>query len=394
MLNHNFRMLEAHPKMSHPVHHRRALQVLSLVCAFLLLAAWLPSSAQVADPADRWMNQGATALRQGNIPEAEQDFQHAVTASPRDADAYLGLGMAQLREGKLDTAVQSLATASELKPSIASAHMFRGIALFQMNSIDPAIDQLKEEIKLQPNDTEALTWLGIIEIQAGKPEDACGPLDRAAQLNPKDQNVLFYQVRAHTLSAQHAFRDLYKINPDSWFVHRAQAEIDSEAHQPDKAIEEYKAAIKVKPGDPDLYEALGDEEQKVGHPLEATNAYQTELTTHPNDPIALFNLGKIQVETGDPTQGVAYLRQAVEAHAAPGPTDFYLGLGLSKLGQNEEASTWLERALTDSPSDFIRQSDYYELVRVYQKLGRKEDSERALEQLKKLKAQASPAGQP
>jgi Flp pilus assembly protein TadD len=360
----------------------------------LLLAVGLPVSAQVADPADRWMNQGATAMRQGNIPEAEQDFQRAVTASPHDADAYLGLGMAQLREGKLDAAVQSLTRASELKPTIPSAHMFRGIALFQMNSIDAAVDQLKEEIKLQPKDTEALTWLGIIEIQAGKPEDACGPLDQAAKLNPGDQNVLFYQVRAHTLAAQRAFRALYKINPDSWYVHRAQAEIDSEAHQPDKAIEEYKAAIKVRPGDPDLYEALADEEQKVGRSLDATNDYQTVLTLHPNDPIALFNLGKIQVETGDPTQGVAYLRQAVEAHAAPAPTAFYLGLGLSKLGQNEEAATWLERSLASSPSEFILQSDYYELVRVYQKLGRKDESQRALEELKRLKAQSSPSGQP
>lgn len=372
----------------------RALRGTINKLALLLLVAGLPLAAQVGNSADGWMNQGATALRQGKIPEAEQDFQHAVAASPRDADAYVGLGMAQLREGKLDTAVQSLAKASELSPNIPSAHMFRGIALFQMNSIDAAADQLKEELKIQPNDIEALTWLGIIQIQAGRPEDACGPLDQAAKLNPSDQNVLFYQVRAHTMAAQRAFRALYKVNPDSWYVHRAQAEIDSEAHQPDKAIEEYKAAIKVRPGDPDLYEALADEEQKVGHPLDASNDYQNELKLHPNDPIALFNLGKIQVETGDPAQGVAYLRQAVDAHAAPAPTDFYLGLGLSKMGQNDEAATWLERALANAPSESLLQSDYYELVRVYQKLGRKEDSQRALDELKKLKAQSAPAGQP
>jgi tetratricopeptide (TPR) repeat protein len=374
--------------------YRRAFSGSPIILAALLLAPLSPVAAQDAGPAARSMEQGALAMRQGNVSEAEQDFQHAITSAPHFADAYLGLGMAQLREGKLDAATQSLAKASELKPSIPNAHMFRGIALFQMNSLDAAIDQLKEEIKLQPKDTEALTWLGIIEIQAGNPEGASAPLDEAAELTPGDQNILFYQVRAHTLSAQQAFRALYKINPDSWYVHRAQAEIDSEAHQPDKAIEEYKAAIKAKPGDPDLYEALADEEQKVGNPLEATNAYQTELTLHPNDPIALFNLGKIQVETGDPTQGVAYLRQAVEAHASPAPTDFYLGLGLSKLSENEEAATWLERVLTNSPSEFILQSDYYELVRVYQKLNRKADSQRALDELKKLKAQSSPGSQP
>jgi len=380
--------------MLNPHRHLHVSHGLRNLGEILLLAACLPGSAQVANPADRWMNQAASAMRHGKIQEAEQDFQHAIAVSPGDADAYLGLGMAQLRGGKLDAAVKSLAKASDLKPGIANAHMFRGIALFQMNSIEASINELKEEVKLQPSDAEALTWLGIVDIQAGKPEDASAALDQAEQINSADQNVLLYQVRAHTLAAQKAFRMLYTINPDSWYVHRAQAEIDAEAHEPDKAIEEYRAAIKSKPGDADLYEALADEEQKVGHPLEAINAYQTELKLHPNDPVALFNLGKIQVETGDPTQGVAYLRQAAAAHAAPAPTDFYLGLGLSKLDQNEEAATWLERALTSSPSAFILQSDYYELMRVYQKLGRKDDSRRALEELKKLKAQSSPAERP
>jgi len=106
----------------------------------------------------------------------------------------------------------------------------------------------------------------------------------------------------------------------------------------------------------------------------------------------LFNLGKIQVETGDAQQGVALLERAIAAHASPAPTCFYLGLGLSKLGKNEEAVGWLERALKSNPSDFIEQRDYYELVRVYQRLNRKADSERALETLKKLKAQGAPAG--
>jgi len=361
-----------------------------LLSAFLFIAPQA-LTAQATGASSHWMEQGATAMRQGNATEAEKDFHQALLAAPHSADAYLGLGMAQLKEGKLDDAERSLARASELKPTILSAHMFRGIALFQMNSLDKAIVELKEEIKLQPKSSEALTWLGIIELQTGKPGDASTAFDQAGALLPGDQTILYYQVRAHTLAAQESFRALDKIDPDSWFVHRAQAEIYSEGNQPDKAIEEYEAAIKRNPDEADLYEALGDEEQKTSHLLEANNAYQSELKLHPGDAIALFNLGKIQVETGDPQQGVDYLKQAVEAHAMPAPTFFYLGLGLSKLGRNEEAATWLERTLTNSPSSFILQSDYYELVRVYQKLGRKADSEQALAKLKELKSQIAPA---
>jgi len=348
-------------------------------------------TAQTTVESSHWMQQGAIAMQQGNAAEAEKDFHQALLAAPGSADPYLGMGMAQLKEGKPDDAETSFAHASELKPMILNAHMFRGIALFQINSIDKAILELKEEIKLQPKSSEALTWLGIIELQAGKPGDASAAFDQAEALLPGDQTIMYYCVRAHTLAAQEFFRALEKIDPDSSFVHRAQAEIYSEGNQPDKAIEEYQAAINRNPDEADLYEALGDEEQKTSHFLEANNAYQSELKLHPGDAIALYNLGKIQVETGDPQQGIDYLQQAVKAHAIPAPTFFYLGLGLSKLGRNEEALTWLERVLANSPSSFILQSDYYELIRVYQKLGRKADSQQALEKLKDLKSQVAPA---
>ena len=304
----------------------------------------------------------------------------------------LGVGLAELREGKPDAAEKDLAKSSELNSSIFSAHMFRGIALFQMNSLDAAIAEMNDEISLQPKNAEALTWLGIMELQAGRPKLAAVPLDQAGELMPGDQNILYYQVRAHTLAAQESFRALFKIDPDSAYVHRAQAEIYSESEQPDKAIVEYQAAIKKSPSNAELYEALGNEEQKVSHTAEAQSAYQSELALAPGSAIALFNLGKIQVETADAQQGVALLQRAIDAHASPAPTCFYLGLGLSKLGKNEEAVGWLERVLKSNPSDFIEQRDYYELVRVYQRLNRKADSERALGELKKLKAQAAPPG--
>jgi tetratricopeptide (TPR) repeat protein len=349
------------------------------------------SASQEHTQASHWMDAGATALKHGDARTAEADFRQQLTMTPQSADATLGLGLAQLREGKSEEAEATLAKASELDPSIFSAHLFRGIALFEMNQLDASIVELNKEIVLQPTNVEALTWLGIAELQAGKPELAAVRLDQAGALRPGDQNILYYEVRAHTLAAQEAFRALFKIDPDSAFVHRSQAEIFSESQQPEKAIAEYQAAIKKSPSNAELYEALGNEEQKLSHVPEAQSAYQSELALQPGSAIALFNLGKIQVETGDAAQGVGLLRKAVEAHAAPAPTFFYLGFGLSKLGNNEEAAVWFERSLTNSPSDFIRQRDYYELVRVYQRLNRKEDSERALEELKKLKAQASPA---
>jgi tetratricopeptide (TPR) repeat protein len=361
------------------------------ICAGALLLA-MCGTANAQQPS-HWMEDGAVALRQGDPKLAEEDFRHELEAAPNSADAYLGVGLAQLREGKLEESEASLAKASELNPSILSAHMFRGIALFQMNSLEPAAKELHEELKLQPKSAEALTWLGIIELQAGEPKLAAAALDEAGTLKTADASLLYYQVRAHTLAAQEAFRALFKMDGDSAYVHRAQAEIYSESQQPDKAIAEYELALKKSPKDPELYEALGNEEQRVSHIAEARSAYQSELALVPHNPIALFNLGKIEVETGDAGRGVELLQQAMDAHASAAPTCFYLGFGLSKLGRYQEAAGWLERSLASSASDPIRQRDYFELVRVYQRLGRKADSQRALEELKRLKAVPAAASQ-
>jgi tetratricopeptide (TPR) repeat protein len=335
------------------------------------------------------MQLGSDAMHQGKSADAEQYFSQATVAAPQFADAYLGLGLAQMRENKSLDADASLGKAIELNPRLPGAHMFFGIANYQLAKFDEASKALREEIVLQPENTEALTWLGIVELGSGRPDLAAGPLDQAAAIRPNDPNILYYRGRAHTLIAEQTYQALYRLDPDSWYVHRALGESLSASGQPEKAIAEYEAAIRKQPNNPDLYESLGDEDQKVSRFEQATEAYQQELKLSPENGIALYNLGKIQVETGDPLAGTALLRRAAKAHAGAAPTYFYLGLGLSKLGQNKEAVESLERSLAAEPSDFIKQSAYYELVRVYQKLNRKEDSLRALEELKRLKAEAA-----
>lgn len=335
------------------------------------------------------LHAGRDAMQKGDLPEAESIFRRAVESAPDLSDCHLGLGLAQLRRGEADDATKSLSRAVELNPKLQGAHLFLGIAQYQMGEKEPAISSLREEIALSPANTEALTWLGIVEIGAGKPEQATGPLDQAAALSPRDSNILYYRGRAHSLVAADSYHQLSQLDPDSMLVHRALAESYAESGQPEKAIEEYKSALGKQPGNPDLYEGLGEQYLKINQVDDASKAYAMELKINPNSPIALYNIGRIQVETGKLESGVAELRRASAVHAQAAPTDFYLGLGLFGLGQNEEAANWLEQSLANHPSHFIEQSAYYQLVRVYQKLNRKTEAAHALEQLQRLKTEAA-----
>ncbi len=374
----------------------RACGALTVLFVLLLVSPLVSgqSPEQGNGQAMHLMQLGADAMRQGNVAEAEKFFSQATTAAPQAADAFLDLGLVQLREGKPDAAEKSLTKATALNPELPGAHMFLGIAKYQMREVDAASADLREEIRLQPQSVEALTWLGIIELGAGNADQAAGPLDQAAALAPKDANILYLRGRAHSLIAQESYQALYRLEPDSWRVHKAQGESYSASGQPEKAVAEFQKAVDKQPTNADLYESLGDEYQKLSRFDDAMKAYEQEVKLDPHNGIALYNLGKIDAERGDPQTAITLLRQAIGAHSSPAPSYFYLGLSLSKVGKNEEAAEWLEKSLQNGPSDFIKQSTYYELVRVYQKLGRREDSERALGELKKLKAASAVSNQP
>ncbi len=107
---------------------------------------------------------------------------------------------------------------------------------------------------------------------------------------------------------------------------------------------------------------------------------------NPHTAIALYNLGKIDVQRGQPVKGVAFLQQAVALHAAEAPAHFYLGLGVAQLNHDQEAEKALQAALAAHPSPFIAQSAWYQLGRVYSRLGRKRDADRAFSEVQKLEA--------
>ena len=322
---------------------------------------------------------------------AETAFKQATIVAPKLSDTFLALGLVQLRSGALDAAQASLSRAVQLNPQLQEPHLFLGIAEYQAGHADLASKDLQSELDLNSGNLEALTWFGIVNLESGHPEKATTALDTANALAPANAQVLYYQAKAHAQVAEGALARLYQLDPDSVLVHQASAENLASSGQPEKSIAEYKLALAKQPGNPDLLEGLGEQQQKLSLYGEAGKTYELELTQNPTSGIAMYNLGKMDVEHGHPEQGVTILRKAVDAHAKPAPTDFYLGYGLAQLGKDEEAVRWLQDSVASQPSPFIAQSAYFQLARAYNHLGRKEEARAALDKLRLLKSQASPA---
>jgi tetratricopeptide (TPR) repeat protein len=378
-------------RILHGVVQARRLLMLSCMAPFAGFAVIPVATAQTsaANPdggLERAMRMGAEAMHENKAADAEAYFHQATGLAPRYPSAFLDLGLAQLREGKLDAAEESIRTACQLDPKLSGANMFLGIVNYQMHRLDEARKALKEAIALNDKNAEAEMWLGVVEMADGHPERAVPPLDKAAELTPNDLNVLDYRARAHTLVARDSYAAMYKLAPDSWQVHRALGESYAEGGKTAEAISEYQTALAMQPQNPDLYEALGNAYQMISKFVEAAQAYTQELQLSPNNMVALYNLGKIAIENQEnPKGGVPLLEQVVKTYQHSAPADFYLGLGLVKLGRDQDAIPYLEKVAQDESTGEMPERAAYELARAYRRLGREEDSKRSLAQFQKFK---------
>ena len=222
--------------------------------------------------------------------------------------------------------------------------MFLGVVDYQARRLDQARDALKEELALNQDNAEAEMWLGVIELADGHPERAVPPLDQAAELAPNDLNVLDYRARAHTLVARDTYAAMYRLAPDSWQVHRALGESYTEAGRIAEAIAEFQTALKMQPQNSDYSKHWGMLTRKSVNSAKQKQAYEQELRLSPHNLVALYNLGKIAIEDQEnPKAGVPLLEEVVKAYRHSAPADFYLGLGLVKLGRDQDAIPYLEK---------------------------------------------------
>src|SRR4029077_12146305 len=124
-------------------------------------------------------------------------------------------------------------------------------------------------------------------------------LDQAAKLKPGDQDILYHRGRAHLLVSKNSYAKMFKIDENSWLVHRVLAQANAEADRHVDAIAEYEVAIKLAPTQPGLHEELGSEVRNAGKPMEAQAAFEEELKIDPYNVLARYKLGVLAIERGD-----------------------------------------------------------------------------------------------
>jgi Tfp pilus assembly protein PilF len=209
-------------------------------------------------------------------------------------------------------------------------------------------------------------------LQAGDYEAALRTLDGMPATESKSLETSYWRARCYEKVATAAYLRLYQADPNSYRWHQLMGDIEAAKGDDGKAIEEYRAAVLLKPSLPNLHYSLGHLLWKDLKVPEARIELEAELASNPHHAGALTDLGDSYLLEHQPEKALPYLTSALAADAANPDIHRDLGTAYSELGDYRKAEEELKIAVTADHDGSV----HYKLARAYQALGQKENASR------------------
>ncbi len=115
-----------------------------------------------AEQAVQYTQLGSDYLSQGLIPEAEQEFQTAISADSGNALALAGLAQVREHSGDADAARIEAQSSLRLKPNV-DAYLVLARLDLQANQLAASADDVRKALQLEPNNSAALGMRQALE---------------------------------------------------------------------------------------------------------------------------------------------------------------------------------------------------------------------------------------
>lgn len=104
--------------------------------------------------ASEYTDLGLGYLAQGLLPQAEQQFQSALSADPRSAAAHAGLAEVRERSGSIPDARKEAQQSLSLQPNVAALLVLARLDLAQ-NQLPASADEVSRALRLEPSNSAA-----------------------------------------------------------------------------------------------------------------------------------------------------------------------------------------------------------------------------------------------
>jgi predicted Zn-dependent protease len=363
------------------------------VCLWMILfAALLPCFSQSSPSRQQQIEsharQAAEDLKENKPDLAVPEFRAIVALDPSNVDARGNLGVVLFFQGSYGDAIPELRAALKLRPTLWKIQALLGIAEKRTGDVSAARSDLEQAFpNVQDEKIRIDTGMELIEIYS-----KTGDLDKAAEtvntlrkLEPTNEAVLFAAYRIYSDLTAESLLSLSVVAPNSARMHQALAHELAKRGETEKAIENYRAALKLDPQLPGLHFELAEMLSTLTTPeslAEAESEYKAALQANPSDEQSECRLGEIALRRNDAKEAFDRYSKAVQLQ--PGDPDANIGLAkvLMSMDQPQKAQPLLEHAIQLDPTSAVA---HFRLSAVYRETGRPEDAKHELEEYQKYK---------
>ena len=220
-------------------------------------------------PAAASASRGWAFLQAGDFRTAEREFAAALKTTPAFYPAETSLGYLELARKDAKAALPHFDRAIELNPQHddVAAFLGRGQTLLALNREAEALSAFESALAADPSQTELARRVEVmrfrnVEQGLARAREAArgGRLDEAAQ----------------------AYATAIASSPESAFLYRELAGVERQKGNADAALEHFRKAASLDPGDAKTYAQIGELLEAGGDFEGAAKAYADSLAIEPN----------------------------------------------------------------------------------------------------------------
>ena len=207
--------------------------------------------------------------------------------------------------------------------------------------------------------------------------------DRLQQKYPSDPTGWYWKVRANQRLGVAALVRAGEVEPDSPTVHALLGDYYRRRLMFDQAREEYSRVLAVSPDSPAGGAGLASADFADGKLDAARATAQKVLDRNPGDRDVNLLMAEILVAQHEEENAEPYLKRSLSVRPDLLPhVHALLGRVLEKKGREKEAIEELKQGLASDEDGSV----YYQLARLYQRMGDPKSAEAAFEKSKQLRA--------
>ncbi|MGO8785869.1 MAG: tetratricopeptide repeat protein [Terriglobia bacterium] len=356
-----------------------------LVLAAILAFALTPLLSARPQTVESFLSQAKQLEDKQDYDAAIKVYLQASSTFPDQPEILKRLGIMYQTQLKFAESIQAFQKVLQINSQFPETNFYLGVSYLGYNDYDKALGYFNQELKFHPDYRRAHLYAAKALLALGREGEAVEQYQILAQQNPKDARVWFEMASLYRSLAQHAYKQLETIDPDSAMldVLRAEAYADDLKYQ--DAVTKYQEALKKQPDFPGLHFSLGQIYYKMDKPGDAEPELRLALKEDPDNPPANYMLGQILLRNEKAQEALPYLQVAVNGDPTFMKGHLELGKCYLQLGKVAEAQQALSKAVEADPHS---PAPHVLLVQVYTRLNDDEKRKSEMELIQKLEQES------